>query len=104
MWTNVGNAYDTSTGVFTAPIPGLYMFTAVLLSENSKSLYRHIWKNNEPLAGTYVTDQGYKAGTLTVVLQLKKGDEVYVKSKTEFHGDVYSDRDKFSTFTGYLIG
>lgn len=105
LWTNTMHAYDVTTGVFTAPISGLYHFTAVVMSESAKSLYLHIWHNDTRTAGSYTNGDGYKPGTLDVVLKLKKGDRVYIKCFTKCSGQkIYSDTtSNYSTFSGYLI-
>lgn len=103
IWTNIGNAYNPITGVFTAPTNGLYSFTSVLLSLDNKILFRHIFRNNEYLEGTFVSGDGQKTGTLSVVLDLNKNDLVYIKSRRSGYGGVYSSSNKYSTFSGFLI-
>lgn len=43
LWTNTMKAYDVTAGVFTASIPGLYHFAAVLMSESAKSFFFFIY-------------------------------------------------------------
>ncbi|CAC5406064.1 C1QL [Mytilus coruscus] len=101
VWTNIGNGYDPSTGIFTAPHQGVYHITAVVMSVSGQTLYLHVKHNTEYTSGTYVTDNGYKTGTMDVVLNLQKGDKVSVGCKSSY--TVYSDSDKYTTFSGHLI-
>ncbi|CAC5399840.1 C1QL [Mytilus coruscus] len=102
VWTNIGNGYDTSTGIFTAPRQGVYHITAVVMSANGKNLYLHLKHNNENTAGSLVTGRGYKTGTYDVVLNLQKGDIISVGCRSGSNS-VFSDSDKYTTFSGHLI-
>ncbi|CAG2185804.1 C1QL [Mytilus edulis] len=53
IWTNIGNGYDPSTGIFTAPRQGVYHITAVVMSSNGNTLYLHLKHNNEYIAGSF---------------------------------------------------
>ncbi|CAG2204398.1 C1QL [Mytilus edulis] len=72
VWTNNGNGYDPSSGVFTAPLAGLYHFAAVVMSTNGGNLYVRLFHNNDKITSTYTTDKGYKTGTFDIVLTLEK--------------------------------
>lgn len=101
VWTNNGNGYNPSSGVFTAPIAGLYHFAAVVMSVEGKSLYLSLFHNSAKIASSFITDKGYKTGTFDVVLTLEKGDTVSIKSGHNQY--IFSDGDKYSTFSGNLI-
>ncbi|XP_071136735.1 uncharacterized protein [Mytilus edulis] len=101
IWTNIGNGYNPSTGIFTAPRQGVYHITAVVLSHSALTLYLHLKHNNEYTAGSYVTGGGHKTGTFDVVLNLQKGDTMSVGSRNSY--TVYSDSDQYTTFSGHLI-
>ncbi|XP_063401904.1 uncharacterized protein LOC134686161 [Mytilus trossulus] len=101
VWTNVGNGYQASTGIFTAPREGLYHFTAVLMSTNGGSLFSKIYHNKTPTAGNYITGSGYKTGTFDVVFSLQRGDEVYIAGGGGY--TIHSDIGKFITFSGHSI-
>ncbi|CAG2192689.1 C1QL [Mytilus edulis] len=101
VWTYVGNGYEPSTGVFTAPHPGLYHFTAVLMSSDKKDLSLYLTLNELRMTRSYLHGDGYKTGTFDVVFNLHKGDTVYIQSDRS--QTIFSTSDKYVTFTGYRI-
>ncbi|CAG2233646.1 C1QL [Mytilus edulis] len=101
VWTNIENGYDPSTGIFTAPYQGVYHITAVVMSVFSQNLQLLVKHNNEYTVGSYVNGDGYKTGSFDVILNLKKGDKVSIGCKSSY--TVYSDSDKYTTFSGYFI-
>ncbi|XP_071136743.1 complement C1q tumor necrosis factor-related protein 3-like [Mytilus edulis] len=102
VWTNVGNGYEPSTGVFTAPYVGLYHLTAVVASENNKSLFLKLYHNGNKTPGSWLTGDGCKTGSFDVVLNLQKGDRVYI-----FVGSgsntIFSNPYAYVTFSGHII-
>ncbi|XP_052083633.1 complement C1q-like protein 4 [Mytilus californianus] len=102
VWTNNGNGYNPSSGVFTAPMAGLYHFAAVVMSTDGKTLFVRLFNNNAKITSSYITSTGYKTGTFDVVLTLEKGDKVSIKSGHNSQ-TIYSDSDNYCTFSGNLI-
>merc|ERR1712117_679932 len=83
---NTGGGMDPDTGIFTCPIGGLYMFVFHVATHDNKKALLSIRLNGEEVASVF--DQNHKdnhknsmAGT-TILLQLKKGDEVCVYAHT----------------------
>merc|ERR1739844_43674 len=83
---NVGGGMDPDTGVFNAPVGGSYMFVFHIATHDNKKALLSIRLNGEEVASVF--DQNHKdnhknsmAGT-TILLQLKKGDEVCVYAYT----------------------
>ncbi|OPL32814.1 hypothetical protein AM593_07233, partial [Mytilus galloprovincialis] len=101
VWTNIGNGYNPSTGIFTAPRQGVYHISAVVMSVKGQQLYLHLKHNNGYTAGSLVNGDGYKTGTFDVVFSLQKGDEISVGCKGRYN--VFSNIDKYTTFSGHLI-
>lgn len=84
--TNVGGGMDTDTGIFTAPMGGTYLFVFHIATHDNKKALLSIRLNGEEVASVF--DQNHKdnhknsmAGT-TVIINLKKGDEVVVYAYT----------------------
>merc|ERR1711902_262932 len=83
---NVGGGMDPDTGIFNAPMGGSYMFVFHIATHDNKKALLSIRLNGEEVASVF--DQNHKdnhknsmAGT-TILLNLKKGDEVCVYAYT----------------------
>merc|ERR1711971_484009 len=83
---NVGGGMDPDTGVFNAPMGGSYLFVFHIATHDNKKALLSIRLNGEEVASVF--DQNHKdnhknsmAGT-TILLGLKKGDEVCVYAYT----------------------
>jgi hypothetical protein len=100
--TNVGGHYSPSRGVFTVPIPGIYMLSATVMSTHGKNLHCALWVNDVMYERAFGTN--YSTGSLNTVLQLKKGDRVYIKKDSQSSKpSEYMLGGHFSMFSGYLI-
>ena len=75
------------------------MLSATVRSDSRKSIHCALLVNNVVHEGAYGTN--YSTGSLNTVLQLKKGDRVYIK-KDSRSGERILGRHR-SMFTGYLI-
>jgi len=83
---NVGGGLDSSTGIFTTPIGGMYLFVFHVATHDNKKALLSIRKNGEEIASVF--DQNHKdnhknsmAGQ-TVILDLVKGDEIVIYAYT----------------------
>ena len=99
---NVGNEFNPSTGVFTSPVAGTYIFYVTAVEYNKQYLMVDIVLNSVSkvkLVGD--NEAAYQTGTNMVVLNLQKGDSVWV---THVSGKGYwSASVPATTFTGFLI-
>ncbi|XP_060887239.1 complement C1q-like protein 4 [Labrus mixtus] len=101
--TNIGNAYNAATGIFTAPVAGVYYFTIFFHAGWTHRTSLHLYKNSEMKLSTFDedtvtnrTDNGGNAG----YLHLQQGDQVYVRLFKNSH--VWGNAG-FTTFSGSLV-
>uniref|UniRef100_A0AAZ1XU68 C1q domain-containing protein n=1 Tax=Oreochromis aureus TaxID=47969 RepID=A0AAZ1XU68_OREAU len=99
--TNIGNAYSPVTGVFTAPIAGVYYFTLFYHAGGSHTQYLFLHKNSEVMVMTndHVTHSEV-ADNGAVFLELQQGDKVYVRMGKLSH--VWASESQ-TTFSGFLV-
>ena len=108
---NNGNHYNTSTNAFTAPVSGMYIFTAgcqvngMNLTSWSSNLQLRV--NGSHIAGVYhgTNNLGYEDKQVSAVLRLSANDAVEIVLVTNTSATVeYSANDGRFHFSGSLIG
>ncbi|CAC5384733.1 COL8A [Mytilus coruscus] len=101
--TNIQDGYDPATGIFTAPTDGVYHISSTVTSPKGGKLFISLYHNDVKITSMWVSpaDATYEMGTTNMVLDLKKGDEVAIRSRGNFQ--VHSNADVFSSFSGFLI-
>ncbi|KAK3508946.1 hypothetical protein QTP70_014787 [Hemibagrus guttatus] len=103
--SNIGGAYNPYTGVFTAPVRGVYYirFTAAAYSSNNHNMGVHLYKNSQHLMhlGEYDKDGTARHVSGALVLELDAGDVVYLRLLTNYA--LYDDKLLRNTFSGFLV-
>lgn len=104
VFVNDQDGYSTSTGIFTCPVPGLYVFHFHAYSSNrDKVMWLDLLHNDNVMASV----SGYNSHTVssqTVMLKLRKGDRVQIQSKEQQEFTLFGLPDQvYSTFTGYIL-
>ncbi|KAK9535382.1 hypothetical protein VZT92_007765 [Zoarces viviparus] len=103
VFSNTGNGYNPSTGIFTALVSGTYFFRFSMHNSHVVNSVVSLKKNNERLVSVWdaVKSDGNDMGSNAVVIALQVGDSVYV----ELHANrvVYDDVLHYNTFTGFLL-
>ncbi|KAH3747143.1 hypothetical protein DPMN_181564 [Dreissena polymorpha] len=105
---NHGSGYNSSSGVFTAPVGGTFLFTARLLSQSSGSVFFEINVNGSMNSnGALYGHQGWSYASADSVVRLLPGDQVCIKllySNEISNGGLLSDiNSKSNEFTGVLL-
>uniref|UniRef100_A0A9J8AVH5 C1q domain-containing protein n=1 Tax=Cyprinus carpio carpio TaxID=630221 RepID=A0A9J8AVH5_CYPCA len=104
VFTNIGNAYNPITGIFTAPLKGAYMFNFSIYGHSSPSTPSTVYivKNGEKVVIAHGhQDQYFVNSSKGVVLILEVGDVVYVRLWSGTR--IYDDKNNHMTFSGYLL-
>ncbi|KAK3098330.1 hypothetical protein FSP39_018498 [Pinctada imbricata] len=100
--TNIGNAYDTKTGIFTAPVDGVYAFHWTIMIHKGRYSKIYIQVNDSNKAAMYAYASGYPnhySPSQSYATDLKKGDRVNIYNS----GSSGYATGTYSTFTGYKL-
>ena len=100
--TNKGQGYSSSSGKFTAPRDGTYVFTVTVVSYESNLLSLSIVQDGVIKVLTWSTGNARdQTGTNLVVLELDRGDAVWVKcvSGRGYH----TNSVPYTTFSGFIL-
>ncbi len=105
---NEGGAMDLTTGVFTAPISGIYSFS--FSANKGKDRYAgaevHLYHNGQLIGTAYGAPGDRQALTMQSILELKSGDRIYLVkgSGDEIYASTAVINTKLTThFTGWLM-
>ena len=106
--TNDGDAYDVSTGKFTAPMDGSYIFYTTVCSKASQWVLIRLKAAGRIIASTGNYHSGYSSCSSTGGMSvLSKGDQVWVEGAYSDTGAIYSSKTSsyptFPSFSGMLI-
>ncbi|XP_070709281.1 uncharacterized protein [Pempheris klunzingeri] len=106
VFTNIGQAYSPTTGIFTAPVRGVYYFRFTLRDNRASSwIGAKLYHNDERLMlnDDYSTPTSYAYAIVAnaLALQLEKGDVVRIDLGAS-HG-VFDDSNDHTTFSGFLL-
>ena len=104
---NIGNHYNTSTSLFTAPVAGSYQFNTNIRFDAFGGAYHviRLYKNTSAIGGVYAISEdagNYNTLNLNAVVDLQVNDavSVYVYG----NGDSSWSTSGHSSFSGHLLG
>ncbi|XP_031593717.1 complement C1q-like protein 4 [Oreochromis aureus] len=100
--TNIGNAYNQSTGIFTAPVRGVYHFEFHIFGTAGIRAGGSLFRNGDLICTAY---EHPKSGSVSasngVSLLLEVGDQVSVR--LPIGSSIHENQNHHTTFSGHLI-
>ncbi|XP_030287329.1 complement C1q-like protein 4 [Sparus aurata] len=101
VFTNIGDAYNSCSGVFTAPVTGVYHFSFFYHAGGEHKARLTLFKNSEMIVKSsdhQTGSDGADNGGNAAVLQLQQGDKVYVSMPANHHVWAAENHTSFSGF------
>ncbi|XP_052073448.1 heavy metal-binding protein HIP-like [Mytilus californianus] len=98
---NIGEAYNSSNGLFTCPEDGVYSFTWTALTSPNNSFESVFVVNGTIVAGNRASaykNKEYQPATKNVVVELKKGDIANVAGYKNYAKHMYGFWSSYSGF------
>uniref|UniRef100_A0A3P9CSW1 Cerebellin 10 n=1 Tax=Maylandia zebra TaxID=106582 RepID=A0A3P9CSW1_9CICH len=100
--TNIGNAYNPHTGIFTAPVRGVYHFDWSLYGDGNLAAGGVLFRNGEHIFIAYeYPTSGYVSASNAASLLLQAGDQVSVRLYP--NSRIHDSENHHTTFSGHLI-
>ncbi|XP_036414569.1 cerebellin-3-like [Colossoma macropomum] len=102
VFTNIGNAYNPTTGFFTAPVRGVYHFRFSVHGGAERNVGVILYKNRLPMATTHaIQPKGSVSSSNGVSVLLEVGDVVNLKLERD--SQIYDDPFHHSSFSGHML-
>ncbi|KAM6908701.1 uncharacterized protein PEZ65_016896 isoform 3-T3 [Lycodopsis pacificus] len=102
VFTNIGGAYNFTTGIFTAPVKGVYYFRCTAFN-NKKGEWMavNLYHNSQIILHNSEIANGHTTIANAILLQLEQGSVVYMCLQKNC--GLYDDSTTWNTFSGFLL-
>lgn len=106
---NEGDAYNTATRKFIAPVDGVYSFSWTTMSDTRKYFITEIVFNSKPIAYNYTDgrgrtkDAGYVMSSSNANIKIRKGDKVWIRTHFNLGQFTRCDNGKWCNFSGFKL-
>ncbi|XP_060600017.1 uncharacterized protein LOC132753554 [Ruditapes philippinarum] len=107
--TNHGNVYNTFTGIFTAPVSGIYFITYTIECNHRKTNVQ-LMKDGVNIvdavvhADPYSTDYRQAMSTNSAVIEVTAGQSLWLETIYDNDAELVSlENYRYVTFTGFLL-
>ncbi|XP_030293617.1 cerebellin-1-like isoform X1 [Sparus aurata] len=103
VFTNIGNAYNPSTGFFTAPVKGVYNLQFTVMGYNAGNTAVYVYKNTQKIMANWEQNNNGvpEYFTNSLVLELTAGDEIHLVLRSGHY--IFDNSNNYSTFSGSLL-
>uniref|UniRef100_A0A8C2ZXA4 C1q domain-containing protein n=1 Tax=Cyclopterus lumpus TaxID=8103 RepID=A0A8C2ZXA4_CYCLU len=102
VFTNIGTAYNPTTGIFTAPVKGVYYFRCTAFN-NKKGEWMavNLYLNGQIVLHNSEIANGHTSIANALILQLEQGSSVFMCLQKNC--GLYDDSTTWNTFSGFLV-
>nr|XP_034307456.1 complement C1q tumor necrosis factor-related protein 2-like isoform X2 [Crassostrea gigas] len=101
---NEGNAYDNSSGIFTAPLNGIYSFTWSIVTKAGKYFVSEIVRNGQKVVYNHSDGRGHNEWSMSTAqanIKMKKGDKVWIRTLSAW--GQYAQGGDWCSFSGVKL-
>ncbi|XP_062376010.1 complement C1q-like protein 4 [Sardina pilchardus] len=102
VFTNIGDSYDKTKGLFTAPRDGVYQFNYHIFAGGDNGAGAKLIKNQDQIVAAYNHKAPHDINTSqSVILKLQSGDTVCLRLEAGWWVAAYTGH--LTTFSGHML-